>query len=120
METTFIQQVVKELLGDSLTGVILVTAYIFSFAGIFLRWVGMYHTKGKPNPNTPKHFVFSYWIRDNLAPAVIGILATIVTIFITLRFPQEYFGTAFSYGYAFVVGMCLDFIASKFKLLRMK
>lgn len=119
-DLSFIQQVVIELLGKELTTVILATSYIFAGIGIFLRWYWMYQRRGKPNPHTPHKFILSYWIRDNFVPAIVGIFATFILIFISLRFPKEIFGTAVSYMYAFMVGMSLDFVASKLKKLRIK
>lgn len=117
MELTFLQQLALELLGKDLTPVVLVTAYIFSFAGMFLRWYQQYKDKGKPNPKTPRNFEWGYWFRDNLLPKLFGIFATIVILFISLRFPQELLGTVFSYAYAFGVGMSLDYISSLLKKL---
>jgi len=117
METSLFQQIVIELLGKDLTGVVLLVAYIFAFAGMFLRWYWMYQTKGKVNPETPVKFNLVYWLRDNLLPKLFGMLATFVIIFVSIRFPQELLGSAFSYVYAFTIGMSLDYVASVLKKL---
>ena len=117
METTLSQQLVAELLGDKLTFTVLIAAYIFSFAGMFLRWYWMYQTKGKPDPTTPVKFNLGYWVRDNILPKLFGIFATFIIIFVSIRFPQELLGSAFSYVYAFTIGMSLDYVSSVLKKL---
>jgi len=114
----FISQVVGELLGNELTMAVLITAYIFAFFGMFLRWYWMYQTKGKTDPNTPDNFILGYWLKDNLLPKLFGALATFIIIFISIRFPQEVLGTAFSYFYSFTVGIAFDYISSILKKLQ--
>lgn len=113
-----ITQVINEMLGEKLTGVVLITAYVFAFAGMFLRWYWQYQVKGKPDPSTPQHFVLTYWLKDNLLPKLFGVLATLIILFVSLRFPQEVLGSAFSYFYAFTVGISLDYVSSLLKKLQ--
>lgn len=111
----FAQQVLQGLLGDSMTSATYTVAYMFAFFGMFLRWYWQYQKKGKPDPNTPHTFVLSYWLQDNLLPKLFGMLATFVILFISLRFPQEVLGKAFSYFYAFTVGISLDYVSGLLK-----
>jgi len=114
----FFDQVVREMLGNSLNGITLLVAYIFAFCGMFLRWYWQYQTVGKPDPNTPREFKLGYWLADNLLPKLFGILATFIIIFVSIRFPQEVLGSAFSYFYAFTVGISLDYVSSLLKKLQ--
>lgn len=117
---TFIQQVLKEFLGENMSEVTLFVAYAFAFAGMFIRWYFTYQTKGKSDPNTPDAFSFKYWFKDNFIPKLISTAFTVVVLFITLRFPQELLGKAFSYFYAFSVGLTFDYIISILKNLTLK
>lgn len=85
---------------------------------MFIRWVFTYQYKGKSDPNTPKAFSFKYWIKDNFVPKLVSTLFTVVVIFVSIRFPQELLGKAFSYFYAFSIGIGFDYIVSLFKNLR--
>lgn len=120
MEPSLFQQVVKELLGENLTIAVLIAAYIFAFFGMILRWFFQYNKYGKKNPDSPAKFSWSYWIKDNVLPKLAAVLATIIIIFVSIRFPQELFGTVFSYGYSFAVGMSLDYISSILKNIKVK
>ena len=111
-------QIIAELLGDQMTGVILITSYIFTFCGLFVRWYIRWLTIGKPNPKTPTKFILSYWLRDNLLPKLFGILATVITIFLTLRFANELFGATLSYAYAVMIGLGWDVVSDKLKKLQ--
>ena len=117
METTLSQQIIAQLLGESLTPVVLLVAYIFAYIGIFFRWFWMYQTKGKIDPTTPVKFNLNYWLRDNLLPKLFSVMATFLLIFISLRFAQELIGNVFSYWYALGVGLGLDYFASLLKKL---
>ena len=112
---TFIYKVMTELLGKDMTAVTYCVAYLFAFFGMFLRWYWMYQNKGKMDPTTPSKFVWSYWMRDNLLPKLFTTMATLILLFITLRFPQELLGKAFSYFYAFGVGIGFDYVSSILK-----
>lgn len=105
----FTSQVIQELLGSELTPVTLTVAYIFAGFGLLLRWYWQYYRKGRANPNTPQKFSLGFWLRDNLIPKLLGMIITIVVIFLSLRFPQQIAGDAFSYVYALGIGLGLDY-----------
>lgn len=115
MEANFLNLVFSEILGTELTPVVLVTAYIFAFAGMFLRWWWLYDKKGKTDPQTPVKFNLVYWLRDNLSQRLMGVFASVILIFLSLRLSHDWFGAVVSYGYAFMVGLSLDYIASVVK-----
>lgn len=112
------QQLLLELLGKDMTLVTLMVAYIFAACGLFLRWYWMYLKKGKGNPSTPDKFSLSFWLRDNAVPKLLGILSTIIVIFLSLRFPQQLAGDTFSYFYAVAIGIGLDYFIGLLKNLQ--
>jgi len=115
------QHVLQEINEKILGGLSLsdyLTGFIFAFIGMFLRWYYKTRKSIKYNPETPNRFIFSYWIKDNLLPKLLSILSTLVVIFITLRFPTELISINFSFWYAFVVGLSLDYFVDKIKKIK--
>jgi len=114
----FTSQVLKELLGPDMSPVTLTVAYIFAGCGLILRWYWMYYRKGKTNELTPIKFSLGFWLRDNAIHKALGVLVTIIVIFISLRFPQSIAGEGFSYLYALSVGLLFDYWIDKLKNLQ--
>lgn len=112
----FSTQVMQQLL-EGFTPASLFVAYIFTICGLFIKWYLQYKLKGKTNPRTPEDFKLGFWLRDNLLPRMAGILFTIIVIFLSFRFAQELAGKTFSNFYALTVGIGLDFIIDKLKVL---
>ena len=111
------KELLGNILGNKLTWVGYAGALIFTFMGLYLRWYFKAKDSIKTDPNTPDKFNFSYWLRDNLLPKLAGIMATLIIIFLSLRFATEYFGLIPSMAMAVVVGLCFDWFMDFLKKL---
>lgn len=111
-------QITHNLLGDSLTWISYVSAFIFSFFGMFIRWYVRTKSGILHNENSPHSFSFSYWIRDNILPKLTSILSTIIIIFISLRFSVEIFSVPVSMLFAFLIGLSFDYVFEKIQNLK--
>lgn len=97
-----------------------VSAYIFAFIGMFIRWFFKTKYAVRYNRNTPNRFILSYWIKNNLMNKLVALIATILTIYIILRFPYDLGGWKFSMWFAFLVGLCFDYFVDLLKNLNTK
>ena len=111
------KELLGNILGSKLTWVGYTGALIFTFMGLYLRWYFKAKDGIKTDPNTPDKFVFSYWLRDNLLPKLAGIMATLIVIFLSLRFATEYFGLIPSMAMAVAVGLGFDYFMDFLKKL---
>lgn len=114
---TWQKELLGNILGNKLTWVGYAGALIFTFMGLYLRWYFKAKKSIDNDPKTPDKFNFGYWVRDNVLPKLFGILATLIIIFLSLRFATEYFGLIPSMAMAVAVGLCFDFFADYLKKL---
>jgi len=113
----------RELAGNimgSLSWVTYLSAYIFAFVGMFLRWYFTTVKAVKCNTATPSKFILSYWLKDNLIHIIPGVGGSLALIFIALRFSVDLFGKPVSMLIAFGVGLFLDWVADTIKNLQPK
>lgn len=109
----------ENILGDKLTGIGYISAFFFSFLGLFLRWVFTANKATKKYDNgTPNEFSWSYWFKDNLSPKLLSLLTNIIVIFLCLRFSVEWFGMIPSMIFAVTVGLCFDWFADFIKKIQ--
>jgi hypothetical protein len=103
----------------SLTSITLVAGFILALFGLYLRWYFLVGAAIKYNTKTPEKFDLKYWWANNAKSKIMAILATVIVIFVSLRFPVEWFGVEVSMGYAFLIGLFfdwfVDFIKNKLK-----
>ena len=113
----------QELAGNILGGLSWTTylsAYIFAFIGMFLRWFFTTIKAVKTNCLTPQKFILSYWLRDNLIHIIPSIGGSLALIFVALRFSVDLFGKPVSMLIALGVGLFLDWVADYIKNLQPK
>ena len=101
-------EVLKQILGD-LTTVQVFAGFFFAFAGVLIKWWVASTQSVKLSPKTPDKFSLVYWISTSVHK-LIGIVVTIVIVFLTMRFASELLGQTFSYFYCLGVGLALDSI----------
>jgi len=114
---TWQKELIGNILGDKLTWVGYAGALIFTFMGLYLRWYFKAKKSIATDTKTPYKFDLLYWVRDNLLPKLFGILATLIIIFLSLRFATEYFGLIPSMAMAVVIGLCFDYFSDYLKKL---
>lgn len=70
--------------------------------------------RDKLSLNTPFKFSWKFLIQDNL----LKLSASILPVFIAIRFSSEFFGQDLTMGLAFVIGLASDAIFSKLENLQ--
>jgi len=116
METV---SIIENLLGNlALSDYI--SAFIFAGLGLFLRHTMMVRKGIRKSSNTPNSFSWSYWFQNNFMTKITAILTTLITIFVTLRFSEEWFSTSVSMPFSFIIGLCFDYFFDVIKKMREK
>jgi len=111
-------ELLVNIFGENLDWVGYVSCFFFAFIGLFFRWYWRAKSGAKKNPISPGKLNWEYWWKDNILPKLTGILATILVIFLGLRFSMELIGTIPSMFMALTIGLCFDWIADKIKNIK--
>ena len=108
-----IKQFFNEFLGGLTTNQVIIS-FILAFAGLYLKWYFKSYVGVHYNAQTPYQFSWKYWLSDNVH-RLKGMVATIIILFISIRFPKELLGVEFSYLWAFIAGLGIDWITEVIK-----
>ena len=111
-------EVKQNVLGGLSVGFYL-SAFLFSFIGLFLRWYWTVRTGIKNNPESPNTFSWKYWVENNLIPKMLSVISTFFILYIGLRFSVDLFGVEASMFFAFAIGICFDFLVSKINSIKL-
>ncbi len=114
IESSWWDEFLATFLGTIATTV-LVAAFLYAFFGIVVRSYFKTTAAVKYKSTTPNKFSLKYWLENNFGRKIITIAATIIMVFVTLRFPMEWFGVELSMMYAFCVGLCFDYVLDMYK-----
>lgn len=118
METS--NELIKILLGDTLTINMLKACYIFSLLGAVLHWLVDTNKGIKKSVRSPNKFSLGYWLQNNFVTKIKSLLAAVIVIYISLRFADlSAFPDMPIYVAAFLIGGSIDWvikqISDKFK-----
>ena len=86
-------------------------AFIFALIGVALSLLWHATTRNQNSPNTPVKFSWNFLLSDNVK----RIAASLITIFIAIRFYPDLFGKPINEYLAFGVGLGLDKISEVIK-----
>jgi len=91
-------------------------------AGIFFALLGVYYSKlvfaakrDQNKPGTPDKWDWRYFIKDNLIPFLKSSSLVLITIFISIRFVEQFTGSGLTMIYCFFVGLSLDEAINRIK-----
>ncbi len=102
-------KVMQSMLGD-LEPWQYVAGFIFTSLGIIFMWLYLSNKGRKNNPATPNHWDWKlFFSMDNVVTRVRTLLLSILTIYVSFRFAEPLTKSNFSFFYAFVVGLSLDY-----------
>jgi Na+/melibiose symporter-like transporter len=96
-------------------------------AGMCFGLIGVYYSKitfaAKRNPlksESPVKWDWKYFINDNIIPFLKNSSLVILTIFLSIRFVQQFTGSGITMVYCLGVGLGLDEVIEKIKKFRNK
>ena len=94
-------------------------AFLFAFMGMFLRWFWSTSRGIKSIQNqSPAKFDLIYWIKDNILSKLNSFMASIIVIFVGLRFSNELLDFNFSMFLALCIGLLIDYVSDLLKNLQ--
>ena len=108
-----VRQIMIEILG-SMTHIQLVTSYVFVLIGLFIKWYFTASQAIRYNKETPSKFSVAYWWHNN-RHKITAFFASLVIVFVSIRFPHEILGMEWSYFYALTVGLLFDYVVDTLK-----
>lgn len=103
-------ELLKLIFGEGSTSQIIAT-YIFAFIGAIYSLSLNVKGRDKESENSPYHFSWSFLWSDNLK----RIVASVISIFICLRFAKEIFGVDITMYFALIIGFSLDKLSQYIK-----
>jgi hypothetical protein len=103
----------KENILGKMSFTFLLSVYIFSFLGMFLRWSYKAKQGIKKDETSPDTFNFKYWIKNNLTNKLINALFNFAALFIIFRFAGEIYSLTLTMIVAFFIGFSLDLFIDK-------
>lgn len=110
----FITELSKQIFGEYPL-VFYVAYFFFVFFGImFSSSIVALKTRDVKSTRTPEKFSFTFLIQDNW----LRICVSLMTVFVIVRFGQEYYDKQPTHGGALALGFCFDLIIIQVENLR--
>lgn len=106
---------------EGLTPAILISSFMMALVGQAFRMLVTANKRDPGSPRTPYEFSWTFLISDNSIRIYKGIALSIITIFVSLRFANYFIGKTlggpFTMLYAFLLGLCLDFVVDRWRFI---
>lgn len=97
----------QQVLGTLSLGVLL-ASFFFAFLGVWLRTLTGAAKRDPLKPTTPDKWDWKYFWNDNVKRFAGSFFTTLIVIFISIRFVQNFTGSALTMVYCFFLGFGLD------------
>lgn len=87
---------------------VIAASIVFALMGLLLITLLNIQKGIKQNPNTASKFTWQDFGLDSFIRVFISMIITLIVIFISIRFSNEFFGTPLTMAWSFIVGLSID------------